>query len=174
MNDNHNNFGCYCSGTHCSKKKTCKRWEVNAPLGTHQAYDYSTTGSCVYRGGSRYEETWDCGDKSETYPLYVEMPITETKKFDKNIYDSDKFTSSYDNACKHFFGSIWKHRVVITDKERCKKVEDVGVIILVVDENDIILGVKIGNGESNIYDLNWRKLNEDTWNSIREINKGKY
>ena len=68
-----------CEGISCKKRELCKRYIDNHHKyynteSLSQLIDWSNYGSCMIKtneDGSQYlEETWDCGDKSVTYPMF--------------------------------------------------------------------------------------------------------
>lgn len=66
-----------CGASHCSMKKKCKKYIENFRGNSNhweQYIDWSTNGSvgieCDANGESYVNEVWDCGDWSNTYPLF--------------------------------------------------------------------------------------------------------
>lgn len=68
-----------CEAKNCKKRELCMNYidnyfECNPNSGSQQVIDWSKHGSCNYSndkdGNTFKEETYDCGDMSDSYPMF--------------------------------------------------------------------------------------------------------
>lgn len=74
-----------CGASHCSRKNRCKKYIENFRMNSdhwEQYIDWSVNGHRsigIDENGFYYNESWDCGDWSKTYPLFEEMDTYKPK-----------------------------------------------------------------------------------------------